>query len=85
MCNLPLPDTNMVITEPLRNLHPAFKRLFKEPLKGWLKSNRDHQTLQLFLRVLSRVEGEGCGPGEMEGRGEEKLPHVLVHLKWSAV
>lgn len=75
----------MVITEPLRNLHPAFKRLFKEPLKGWLKSNRDHQTLQLFLRVLSRVEGEGCGPGGDGGRGEEKLPHVLVHLKWSAV
>lgn len=60
MCNLPPPDMNMVITEPLRNLHPAFKRLFKEPLKGCLKSNRDHQTLQLFLRVLSGVEGEGA-------------------------
>lgn len=59
MCNLLLPDMSMVITETLKNLHPAFKSLFKEPLKGQLKSNQDHQTLQLFLRVLSRVEGEG--------------------------
>lgn len=82
LCNLPQPDMSTVITETLKNLHPGFKSLFREPLKGQPKSNRDHQTLQLFLKVSKRSGGWRGGLGRWR---REKLLHVLVHLKWSAV
>lgn len=82
LCNLPQPDMSAVITETLKNLHPAFKSLVRWPLKGRHKSTQDHQTLQVFLKVLSRVVGEGGGLLKWT---REKLLHVLVHLKWSAV
>lgn len=68
----------VVITETLKNLHPAFKSLFRELLKGQLKSNQDHQT---FLKSLEQSGGWRGGLGWRS----EKLPHVLMHLKWSAV
>lgn len=40
-----------------KNLHPAFKSLIREPLKGQLKSKQDHQTLQVFLKVLRKSGG----------------------------
>lgn len=82
MCHLPQLATSTVITETLRNLHPVFKSLIREPFKGKLKSKPDLQPLQVFLKILGRVSGEGGGLGK---RRREKLLHVLVHLKWSAV
>lgn len=82
LCNLPQPDMSTVITETLKNLRPAFKSLIRGLLKGRLKSTQDHQTRQVFLKVLSRVVGEGGGLLKWR---REKLLHVLVHLKWSAV
>lgn len=83
MCNLLQPDMRMVITETLKNLHPAVKSFFKESLKGQLKSNQDHQTLHAtFLKSLERSGGWRGGP---LGWRRDKLLHVLMHLKWSAV
>lgn len=82
MCNLPQPDVSVVITDTVETLYPALKSFITEPVKGHLKSKQDHQTLQVFLKVLSRVVGEGGGLVKWR-RG--KLLHVLVHLKWSAV
>lgn len=76
LCNLLQPDMSALITETLKNLHPAFKSLFREPLKGQLKSNRDHQTLQLFLKVSSggwRVKGR---TGKMEERETAARPRA---------
>lgn len=73
---------SMVITDTLENLYAALKSLITEPVKGHLQMRQDHQTLQVFLKVLSRVMGEGGG---WVKRRRGRLLHVLVHLKWSAV
>lgn len=78
LCNLPQPGVSTVITEMPKNLHPAFKSLIREPLKGQLKSKQDHQTLQVFLKVLRRAAGKGGGLLKWT---REKLQHVLLHLK----
>lgn len=75
LCNLPQPNMSVVATS-LTHLHPAFKNLFKKPLNNQLKSKQDHHTLQLFLRLLSWVEG--AAPS-----APDKL--CYMHLKWSAV
>lgn len=64
MCHLPQLAMSTVITETLRNLQPAFKRLIREPFKGKLKSNPDLQPLQVFLKILGRMSGEGGGLGK---------------------
>lgn len=66
LCNLPQPGMSTVITEMPKNLRPAFKSLIREPLKGQLKSKQDHQTLQVFLKVLRRAVGEGGWTAKME-------------------
>lgn len=70
---------SVVITETLKNLHPAFKSLFREPLKGQLKKQRRSSSYATFLISLGGWRG-----GLVRWR-RAKLPHVLVHLKWSAV
>lgn len=74
---------SMVITETLKNLHPAFKSLFRVPLKGQLKSKRDHQTLQLFLKVLSSEGLDWYEGGERETVACPRASKVVSSLNLS--
>lgn len=62
--------------------HSPFQIVFKEPVKGQFKCNRDHQTLQLSLSILRGVVG---WRGGLVGIEREKVLYALMHLKWSAV
>lgn len=58
MCNLLQPDMRIVITGTLKNLDPAFKRLFKEPIKGRRQRSSNSATL-----LTSLEQGGGCRGG----------------------